>query len=154
LGGDPEIWFYLVERSSIEDTLPPLLDKCLQRGWRALVRSPNPARLAALDAKLWTWRDDSWLPHGLAGDSALDVRQPILLTGGADNGNGAQALFMLDGAQAENLTGVARVISLFDGREESEVQAARLAWRAARDQGRSPSFWKQTGEGKWERQGR
>ena len=34
----PEIWFYHLERSSLEATLPPLLERCLARGWRAIVR--------------------------------------------------------------------------------------------------------------------
>ena len=60
-----ELWFYHLERSELERALPPLLEKCLQRGWRALVR----CRLArarvmdALDASLWTFRDDSFVPH-------------------------------------------------------------------------------------------
>jgi DNA polymerase III subunit chi len=148
----PEVWFYLLERSSVEEALPPLLDKCLQRGWRALVRSPRSDRLAALDAALWTWRDESWLPHAQAG-AADDARQPILLTTGPDNGNAAQAVFVLDGAQPVALDGVERVIALFDGRDETDIQAARAAWRTARDQGQAPSFWKQSGDGRWERQG-
>jgi DNA polymerase III subunit chi len=152
MSGEPDIWFYLLERSSVVDALPPLIDKCLQRGWRALVRSPDPARLTALDAKLWTWRDDAWLPHGLA-DGPSPERQPVLLTGLAHNPNAAQAVFVLDGASPEPLDGVARVIAMFDGRREDEVQAARLAWRTAKARGQTPSFWKQNGDGRWERQG-
>lgn len=148
----PEVWFYLLERSTVEEALPPLVEKCLQRGWRALVRSPDPGRLAALDLKLWTWRDDSWLPHGLAGSPAAE-RQPILLTGDDHNPNASEAVFVLDGAAPGPLDGVRRVIALFDGRRDEDVTAARQAWRDAKARGQVPSFWKQNGEGRWQQQG-
>ncbi|MFT4252489.1 MAG: DNA polymerase III subunit chi, partial [Caulobacter sp.] len=79
-----EIWFYHLERSSAEQVLPELLEKTLGRGWKALVRGGDPMRLNALDAHLWTFRDDSFLPHGLA-EEPLAERQPVLLSTGLDN---------------------------------------------------------------------
>ena len=38
-----ELWFYHLERGELERALPPLLEKCLQRGWRALVRAGEAA---------------------------------------------------------------------------------------------------------------
>ena len=59
--------------------LADLLERTLKRGWRAVVRSPDPQRLTQLDDQLWTYRDDSFLPHGLA-DEPMAERQPILLS--------------------------------------------------------------------------
>jgi DNA polymerase III subunit chi len=41
-----ELWFYHLERASIEDALPELLVRLLDRSGRALVVSPEPERLA------------------------------------------------------------------------------------------------------------
>ena len=41
----PEIWFYHLERSTLDQVLPGLLEKTLQRGWRALVRGAVAHRL-------------------------------------------------------------------------------------------------------------
>ncbi|MGO4611638.1 DNA polymerase III subunit chi, partial [Variovorax sp. 2RAF20] len=81
----------------------------LGRGWKALVRGGDPARLNALDAHLWTFRDDSFLPHGLA-EEPLAERQPVLLSTALDNPNGGDALFLLDGAEPGDLSGFARCI--------------------------------------------
>ena len=73
------LWFYHLERSSIETALPPLLEKCLERGWRAVVRGGLPERLEALDQTLWTWKEETFLPHGLDGrgsDCWVDVAGP------------------------------------------------------------------------------
>ncbi len=148
--GAPEVWFYHLERSGTEEVLAPLLDRTLQRGWRALVRSADPARLAALDARLWTVKPDALAPHGLASEPHAD-RQPVLLTADAGNPNGAQALFLVDGAEAGDLTGFARVLDLFDGRDEAALLAARGRWKALKAQGAALSYWTQTEAGRWEK---
>ncbi len=149
--GAPEVWFYHLERSGPEEVLPLLLDRTLARGWRALVRSADAARLAALDAKLWTQRPDVVVPHGLATEPHAE-RQPVLLTSGADdNPNGAQALFLLDGAAAGDLSGFARVLDLFDGRDEAALKAARGRWKALKKTGAALSYWTQTEAGRWEK---
>ena len=147
-----DVWFSHLERSGLEDVLPPLLEKCLERGWRALVRCTDPERLDALDARLWTYRDDAFLPHGRDG-AAQAARQPILLTLGADNANSAQVVVLTDGAEEGASAGVHRQIRIFDGRDEAALQAARAAWKAVKARGDEASYWRQTGEGRWERQG-
>ena len=149
-GGAVEVWFYHLERSGPEEVLAPLLERTLQRGWRALVRSGDPARLAALDAKLWTARPDIIVPHGLA-DEPHAERQPVVLTSGNANPNGAEALFLLDGAEAGGIDGFARVLDLFDGRDEAATAAARGRWKAMKTIGASLSYWTQTEAGRWEK---
>ncbi len=146
-----ELWFYHLERSDVEQALPPLLEKCLQRGWRALVRGGNTERLDALDASLWTYRDESFLPHGrdTEGDPA---RQPVLLTTSAGNANGAQALFVIDGADPGDLSAFERACLIFDGRDENALNSARSRWKAAKDSGIVASYWRESAAGKWEKQ--
>lgn len=146
-----ELWFYHLERTDLERALPPLLEKCLQRGWRALVRGGLAERLDALDAILWTYRDESFLPH--ARDSAPNPeRQPVLLTGSAGNPNGAQALFLIDGAEAGDLAGFERACLIFDGRDEAALVSARSRWKQAKEDGIVASYWRESASGKWEKQ--
>lgn len=146
----PEVWFYHLERSEAEEVLPSLLDRTLQRGWRALVRTADADRLPALDARLWTARPNVVVPHGLASEPHAG-RQPVVLTAGDDNPNAAQALFLLNGAAAGPLDGFARVLDLFDGRDDEAVAAARGRWKALRMAGAALSYWTQTETGRWEK---
>ena len=77
----PEIWFYHLERSTLDQVLPGLLEKTRERRWRALVRAGDPGLLDDIDERLWTYRDDSFLAHGRAIEPEA-ARQPILLTTG------------------------------------------------------------------------
>ena len=60
----PEWWFYHLERSGPERAAGPLLEKCLERGWRVLAVSSDERRRAALDEALWTYSDESFLRGG------------------------------------------------------------------------------------------
>jgi DNA polymerase III subunit chi len=146
-----EVWFYHLERTSLDQALPELLERTLARGWRALVRCPSQERLEHLDGWLWAYRDDGFLPHGAAGD-AFDAKQPVLLTLGEENGNGAQALFLLDGVALPSLEGFERCLVLFDGRDDQALQTARARWREVKALGLPASYWRQSEDGRWRKQ--
>lgn len=147
-----ELWFYHLEHTRLETVLPELLEKTLQRGWRALVHAHDSERLDALNTHLWTYRDDSFLPHGLASEPHPGD-QPILLTGAQANANGADVLILTDPADpplgAERLQGFARTILVFNGGDGAAVDAARSQWSAAKAAGIDVSYWQQSPQGRW-----
>ena len=146
-----EVWFYHLERTTLDQALPELLEKTLARGWRALVRCTGLERLEHLDGWLWSYRDESFLPHAAA-DAPHASRQPVLLSMTTDNLNGAQALFLLDGAQAGVLDDYQRCLILFDGRDEGAVATARERWREVAAAGHLAAYWRQSEEGAWRKQ--
>jgi DNA polymerase III subunit chi len=147
-----EILFYHLKGQTLEQVLPPLLQKSLERGWRVVVQASSDERVEALDAHLWTWRDDAFLPHGTARDPEA-AEQPIVLTASADNPNGAAVRFLVDGA---NLTADAgnyqRVVLLFDGDDPEAVEMARMRWNEAKTNGAEVTYWKADENGRWQRQ--
>ena len=144
-----EVWFYHLEQTALDQALPELLEKTLAKGWRALVRTPLAERVEHLDGWLWSYREDSFLPHGVAGEPQED-RQPVLITTAEDGPNGAQALFLLDGAEPGALDAYERCLILFDGRDEAAVRSARASWKTLKGRGLPVSYWKQ-GERGWEK---
>jgi len=149
--GPCDVWFYHLERTALDHALPELLDKTLSKGWKALVRTAAPDRLDHLDGWLWSYREDSFLPHGLASEPLAD-RQPVLLTMAEDNPNQAEALFLIDGAEPGVLDGFERCILLFDGRDPDATTLARERWKTFRQAGHAVSYWKQGAERGWEKQ--
>ena len=146
-----EVWFYHLERSALEQVLPGLLDKTLARGWRGIVRTTNAERAEGLDQHLWTYRDDSFLPHGMATEPLAD-RQPVLITTDEANANQANALFLIDNAEPGSLDSYERCIILFDGRDEDQLAAARGRWKTLKAEGRPVSYWKENPDRGWEKQ--
>lgn len=145
-----EVWFYHLERTSLDQALPELLEKTLSRGWKALVRAREKERAEHLDGWLWSYRDESFLPHAPA-DEPGAARQPILITTAFENPNEADALFLVDGADPGDLSGYARCVVMFDGRDEAQLAVARSQWSALKGRGHPASYWKQQARG-WEKQ--
>jgi len=144
-----DIRFYHLTRWSLEAALPKLLEKAMQADLRAVVRLGAEERVKFLNGVLWTYDPGSFMAHGTAaeGDAA---DQPIWLTTGPENPNGARFLVLADGAEAGSLDGYERCAEMFDGRDPDAVTAARARWRAYRDAGHEVSYWRQTEQGGWE----
>jgi DNA polymerase III subunit chi len=146
-----EILFYQLKGQTPEQVLPALLQKSLERGWRVVVQASSEERVEALDAHLWTWRDDSFLPHGTWRDSEA-ARQPIVLTLNEDNPNGAVVRFLVEGATMPgDVSAYQRVVLLFDGEDPDAVEAARTRWREAKSAGFDVTYWQADDSGGWQR---
>lgn len=145
-----EALFYHLTESTLEQALPPLLEKSLQRGWRAVVQTGSEERRDALDAHLWTFRDDTFLAHGTDREPHA-AEQPVLLTTGDGNPNEARVRFIVDGAVPPDLAGYERAVFMFDGHDAAQLEAARLYWKEMKAAGHDVTYWQQTPEGRWER---
>ncbi len=149
-----ETLFYHLERRSLEDILPGLVEKSLQRGWRAAIKTDSSERSDALDSLLWTYDDQSFLPHAQLGDGEASG-QPVLITVEDGNPNSAQIFFYVGGALPADwnaLGDLARVVLLFDGRDDQALAVARAAWKDAKAAGHDVTYWKETSGGKFEKQ--
>ena len=148
-----EVLFYHLQEQPIEKVLPNLLERSLERGWRAVVQASSDDRVDALDAHLWTFSDDSFLPHGTDRE-ATAAEQPIVLTVHEDNPNGASVRFLIDGAPVPADAGsYQRLVLLFDGGDPEAVAAARERWTAAKAQGFDVTYWQTDERGRWQRKG-
>src|SRR5262245_62012539 len=129
-----EVLFYHLEHQPLERVLPSLVEKTLERGWRAVVQAGSQERVEALDTLLWTYREETFLPHGTKRDGNPD-QQPVYLTADEDNPNGATVRFLVDGAETAGLTAYTRIVYLFEGRDQGAVARAREQWRSAKAAG-------------------
>ena len=126
-----EVLFYHLTESTLQDALPGLLERSLGRGWRAVVQTGTEERRDALDAHLWSFRDDSFLAHGTDRDP--------------------QIRFLVDGAVPPDLSAYERAVFLFDGHDAVQVEAAREHWKAVKAGGHAVTYWQQTPDRRWER---
>lgn len=149
-----ETLFYHLERRTLEDVLPGLIEKTLERGWRAVIRCDSAERADALDTLLWTYDDASFLPHAQRGDGD-PAQQPVLITVEEANANAANVLFLVGGAtppswnEKNELT---RIVLMFDGRDPAMLSSARASWKDAKAAGHEATYWKEMPSGKFEKQ--
>jgi DNA polymerase-3 subunit chi len=144
-----EILFYHLQGQRIEGVLPALLEKSLERGWKVIVQGTSEERIEALDAHLWTYRDDGFLPHGTWREADA-AAQPVLLSLTDSNPNGASVRFLIDGAPVPaDAEAYQRIVLLFDGEDEDAVAAARALWSEVKAKGFEATYWQSDEQGRW-----
>lgn len=142
-----DVLFYHLTDSKLEEALPSLLEKSVERGWKVVVQTRAEARRDFLDAHLWTFRDDSFLPHGTDAGEMADA-QPVLITVQDGNANGATVRFIVDGAEPPPLDPYERVVFIFDGYDTEQLEGARAQWKQLKGAGHALTYWQQQ-EGRW-----
>ncbi|MHA1559722.1 MAG: DNA polymerase III subunit chi [Alphaproteobacteria bacterium] len=144
-----EVLFYHMQRQPLEMVLPALLERCLERGWRAVVRTGTEERAEALDAHLWTYSDGSFLPHALDGGKN-EVIEPVIVTTSSRNSNKAEVRFLVDGVPPDEDVDFKRIVVIFDGNDDTAVSQARRWWQDYRNSGHTTTYWQQNATGGWQ----
>jgi DNA polymerase-3 subunit chi len=143
------VFFYHLQRQPLESVLPKLLTMSLERGWRVVVQAATEERAEALAAQLWTFDEESFLPHGTRVDGFPDL-QPVWLTADDGNPNNANVRMFVDGAAVGAVDGLTRAVILFDGNDPQAVESARAQWMEFRKAGHEVSYWQQDEQGRWQ----
>ncbi|MGZ9108419.1 MAG: DNA polymerase III subunit chi [Micavibrio sp.] len=143
-----EIRFYHLNTRTLDQALPEIVQKAFAAGHKILVRAVSDSEVERFNALLWTFRPDSFIPHGSKKDGHGD-QQPVWLTAGNDNPNNANVLITTGGLAADSFDGFTLACDIFDGRDESNVLAARDRWKTYKEAGHNLTYWQQTEKG-WE----
>ena len=144
-----EVLFYHLQGQKLEGVLTPLLEKSLERGWKVIVQGTSEERIDALDAPLWTYSEDGFLPHGTWREPDA-AAQPVLLTLTDSNPNEATVRFLIEGAPLPaDAEAYNRIVLVFNGDDDEAVEAARGHWSAAKTKGFEATYWQPDEQGRW-----
>ena len=144
-----EIFYYHLTKSKVENALPALLEKAIQKEYRIVVQVGNKERCEAIDDLLWTYKDDNFLVHSAEGSGDNPEDQPIWITTDNQNANGANLRFLIDNAEIQDPEQYERVIRMFDGHDTEAVDKARQVWKQEKEAGHKLAYWQQDDSGKW-----
>ncbi len=151
-----EFWFYHMEQAKLEAVLPDILEKILANRATALVKigacleDAPAAEMHRLDTFLWTYKQNSFLPHG-RDDEPLADEHPILLTHSAKTAMGRDMVVLIGGAEIDDLDEAKRCITILDGHNTDDKAVARARWQAVKTTGNEAIYWKQDERGRWVR---
>ena len=112
------------------------------------MQARSPEEVEALNERLWTYAEESFLPHGTRRDGDPET-QPIYLTDESDNLNHAAVRVLLSGVEAAPFVAedYERVLLLFDGRDEEAKAEARRQWTLVKAAGAPLSYWREGDDG-------
>ncbi|MDO4161426.1 MAG: DNA polymerase III subunit chi [Pseudomonadota bacterium] len=143
--------FYHLQKRTLDETLPILLQKAYGTGKRIKIKIGTEERVEFINSLLWTYNDESFLPHGSKKDGFAE-QQPVWLSSDSENPNDAVFLFLVDGAAetVANVQAYERIFNIFDGNSDEALQLARQLWKEYKNAGFEVYYWQQDNNGKWQ----
>lgn len=143
--------FYHLQKAPLEQVLPKLCEKAYATGKRIKILLGNAERVEFINSLLWTYSEESFLPHGSKRDGFAE-EQPIFISADEVNENNAVLLILADGAQinVEKLSAYERVLNIFDGNDEMALNNARAYWKEIKTLGGELHYWQQNANGSFE----
>lgn len=146
-----QVTFYELIATSLEKTLPKILEKVYESNMKAVVRVESDDRLKSIDSAMWTYTTLGFLPHGSNADpKEFHQHQPIWLTTNNDNPIGATVLVITTQEYATD-NNYERLLDIYDGNDSVSVEKAKERMEEYEKTGNEIVVWKQTLKGAWEK---
>lgn len=145
-----EIRFYHLQKQTLDQALPMILEKAYSANHKVLVKMDSSSEVERMNKHLWTYHPNKFLPHGSVKEGHAK-KQPIWLTDQDENANHATMLVLTQGKTEENLDTYGLVCEMLDGHDQEAIKAARSRWKAYGDAGHDITYWHQSESGKWEK---
>ncbi|EJF80705.1 hypothetical protein MCO_00219 [Bartonella sp. DB5-6] len=146
-----DILFYHLTQSTLEDILPTLVERALDRFGRVTIQCVSKEQCDAIDTRLWVYADEAFIGHGTEYDQHPNL-QPVFLTTGQENPNDSKIRFLIEGAVCFDINVYQRLVVIFDGRNDEQLNLVRAQWKKYKMENHDLSYWQQTEDRCWEKQ--
>jgi len=143
-----EIRFYHLQKQSLDQALPLILEKAYEAGHRSIVKMQDSKEAERMSAHLWSYKQNSFLPHGAHKDGNSAV-QPIWIGHSDENPNEAKTLILTQGQTSEITGDYDLVCEMLNGHSDRDINAARERWKKYQDSGYETTYWFQNENGGW-----
>ncbi|MET3589432.1 DNA polymerase-3 subunit chi [Bartonella silvatica] len=145
-----DILFYHLTQSTFEDILPTLVERALDRFGRMIIQCVSEKQRDVIDARLWVYADEAFIGHGTECDQYPNF-QPVFLTTGQENPNDSKIRFLIEGAVCTDIDFYQRLVVIFDGRNDEQLNLVRAQWKKYKMQNHNLTYWQQTENRSWEK---
>ncbi|WP_019223875.1 DNA polymerase III subunit chi [Bartonella rattaustraliani] len=146
-----DILFYHLTQSTLEDILPSLVERALDRFGKVTIQCVSEEKRDMIDMRLWVYADDAFIGHGTEADQYPNF-QPVFLTTGQENPNASKVRFLIEGAVCSNIDVYQRLVVIFDGRNGEQLDFIRAQWKKYKMENYHLTYWQQTEDRGWEKQ--
>lgn len=144
-----EVRFYHLQKTPLEQALPMILEKAMQGGFRAHIIVPDDNIKQSLDEWLWTYKDNSFLAHGLESDEKAAAHPIIISTTDEAIKNEADMLVLTHGCTSEKIGDFKLCCEMLNGAIDQQITDARARWKVYKEKGYEVTYWAQDDQGRW-----
>ena len=145
-----QIIFYSSAPLRVENTLFTLIEKSLEKGFKSLLLFLDKENCSAIDEKLWTYKQNSFLPHlSECEEISNEIDIPIYLTTKNENPYEAELLFSIDGSIPDNINNLERLIIIIDANDKILLEKYKKYYLDINKKFEDIVFYKSDDDGKW-----
>lgn len=133
----PEASFYILPSQTLSERYLfacKLIEKAYRSGQFCYVYTDSDQQSQQLDNQLWTFRDNSFIPHQIYEENIPEYEQTILIGTKAAPEKWQKLIFNLSSKYPDNLTQTERVLEILDNDEELKL-AGRHRYRQYKQDG-------------------
>lgn len=145
-----EVSFYKLTTLPVEKASLKLMEKIYYSKQKLVVIAENEKQMKAIDDFLWSYSTKHFIAHGTCNDS-FQEDQPIFLSHKLENPNKASIAMALGEVEVDSLL-TDKIIYIFDGNNQKQVDFARIKWKSYKDRANhNVIYWQQNLQGAWEK---
>jgi DNA polymerase-3 subunit chi len=113
-----------------------VLEILYEQGQRTLVYAKDRKHTQLLNNLLWTWKQDSFIPHVLIEDRTEDPIEPVILTNTLPINVRADVLMLYDSLPADDLIAFPSVIDFAEIYHPEKLSQSRARYKMLRSDNR------------------
>ena len=137
-----EVIFVEVTASRMEMQACEIAERIYAEGDRLLIVAIDEEQAARLDDLLWTYKPDTFVPHGLWKSMDNEPAQPVIITTQKERVPGIASLLTMDYCPVEMVQQFSQVIHVVVVDNQERLEASRRYWTLLKDAGFSLSHQK------------
>ena len=130
-----EVIFIETSTSRMEMRACEIAERTYTQGNRLQIIAADQKQAVRLDDLLWTFRPDSFVPHGLFAEEKDEPPQPVVITTKLEPIPGIETLLMLNYCPIELVGQFSQVIHFIIVDNQERLQASREYWTQLKEAG-------------------
>lgn len=131
----PEKVNFIVLNSAIKSRIVcDLAEKCYIDGHRLVIYFDKDETCKTVEAMLWTWKQQSFIPHKCVDVLNKTQAEPVILTNSIETAADYDILLLHDPAPLEIIEKFSRIIDFAEKYDTAALDASRQRFKIYRDQ--------------------
>ena len=129
-----EIVFIVLNSAVKSRIVCDLAEKCYLNKQRIVIYTKSEEECEIIDSLLWTWKQQSFVPHKYLDRLSKSQNEPIVLTTNIESAAGYDTVLLVDPLPMEIISQFSKVIDFAEKYDSQGIELSRKRYKLYKDQ--------------------